>query len=580
MLLIFSLVIVLLLILNIVLAYWNVSKHNEYGIKILNQRQKNSKTLPYKRGDITDRNGNILATSVKVYNLILDPKVIQSNDGRYLEQTRSALLKCFPELTDTLDKTLQDKKDSQYVIAKKALSYEEVKPFMDIQNNTKDYPYVKGVWFETEYQRNYPYKTLACSVIGFANASNQADLGIENYYNSDLNGIDGREYGYVDEDSNLQDVTKDPVNGNNIVSTLDIKIQSIVEKHIADYQKQIQSKGISVVVANPNNGEILAMATNKTFDLNNPRDLSSVYSKKKLSKMSDKEKTKALNELWKNSCVTNTYEPGSTMKPFTVSMALEEKKVGTKDEFLCDGHQKVDNVDVGCNDVHGNVTMKQAITYSCNDALMQIGLKIGKDKFSEYQQRFGFGQKTGIDLPSEAAGQLHSGSQMSNLDLACNAFGQNFTVNMLQIEAGFCSLVNGGNYYTPHVVSTVKNEKGGLVRTVESNVTKQTVTSTTSSYIKDALRSVVTEGTGKKAAISGYDIGGKTGTAEKLPRGNNEYVLSFIGCVPCNKPEVVCYVVIDTPKDDPEDSGYAAQLFSNIMKEVLPYMNIYKSSNN
>lgn len=574
---IFVFLIVLLLVVNGRLTYLNIAKKDAYEIQVLNQQQYSSKTLPYKRGDILDRNGNLLATSVKVYNLILDPKIILSNKN-YKKPTLAALTSCFKDLKkEELQTILDEKKTSSYVVLKKKLSYEDIKAFLDIQNNTKENPNVKGVWFETEYQRSYPYSTLACSVIGFANSSNVASLGIEGYYSDELNGINGREYGYLDDSNNMEKVTKNPTDGNTVISTIDMKIQSTVEKKIASYQKQIKAKSISVVIANPNNGEILAMAGDKTFDLNSPTDLTGYYSKSAIAKMTEKQKSDALNEIWKNAIVTDAFEPGSTMKPFTISMALEENLVNENDTYVCDGKETVGKTTIDCNGVHGTVTLKQAIAISCNDALMQVGAKIGKDKFCQYQRNFGFGSKTGIDLPQEAAGMLYSESSMSNVDLATNAFGQNFTLNMIQMTAGFSSLVNGGKYYTPHVVKQVKNSKGGLVRNVEANEVKQTITEDTSEFIKDGLRMVVTEGTGSKAAIKGYDIGGKTGTAEKLPRGNNEYMLSFIGCVPCKKPEVVCYVVIDTPKENPSDSEYATQLFQNIMKEVLPYMNIYKS---
>lgn len=575
----FLIIVLLLFALNGVISYINYKSGNEYTIQVLDQQQTSSKVIPFKRGDITDCNGNILATSIKVYNLILDPKVILSKDT-YQEPTVNALVQCFPELKreEVLVK-IQEKSESSYVVLLKKLEYDEIKGFQALQQDTKNNPNIKGVWFEEEYERKYPYSSLASTVLGFTYDGNHADWGLEGYYNDVLNGTDGRDYSYVNDNNTMEEIIKPAIDGDQIVSTLDIRIQDIVEKKLKAYNKQIKAKSISVLVMNPNTGAILAMANDETYDLNNPRDLSTMYSQKKIKAMSDTEKLEALNQMWRNECISNTFEPGSTMKPFTVAMALEEGVVKESDTFFCDGSETIGTTKIKCHkeDGHGTISLQQTITTSCNDALMQIGLKTGSSIFSTYQSRFGFGLKTGIDLAGEASGILYSADNISDVTLATNSFGQNFTVNMLQIAAGYCSLVNGGNYYTPHLVSRISNKDGGLVEKVADNVVKQTVTETTSEFINKALRTVVTDGTGAKASIDGYEVGGKTGTAEKLPRGNDEYVLSFIGSVPYDNPKVVCYVVIDTPQKNPDDSGYAAQLFHNIMEEVLPYMNIFKA---
>lgn len=579
-------ILAVVVVLNGRLVYISYKSGDPYKIQVLAQQQYNSQTVPFKRGDITDRKGNVLATSVKVYNLVLDPKVIMSND-QYVQPTIEALTTCFDELKNSdLKKEIENRKTSSYYVVKKKLTYEQIEKFLNIQKDTKKNPNVKGVHFEEEYERQYPYSTLACHVLGFANASNTAETGIEAYYNSELNGTDGREFGYMNEDNAMEKVVKEPENGNNIVSTIDMNIQRIVESKIKSYQKNTaRAKSISVLIMNPNNGEILAMASDKIYNLNEPRDLKTYYGKKEAQKITSEEKkdkkkgVDALSEMWRNKCVSDTFEPGSTMKPFTVAAALEEGKAKKSSTYVCDGGQQVADRYIKCHKEtgHGTITLEQAITYSCNDALMQIGLNLGKDIFSSYQSRFGFGMKSKVDLPGEASGILYSAENMGETTLATNAFGQNFTVNMVQLAAGYSSLINGGNYYTPHLVKRIETSEGGLVKNVAASVVKQTVTKSTSDFINDALRTVVLDGTGRKAVIDGYDVGGKTGTAEKLPRGNDQYVLSFIGSVPCEKPEVVCYVVIDTPKENPSDSGYAAELFNNIMTEVLPYMNIYKS---
>ena len=575
----FIIIVLLLFVLNVVLSYINFKSGDKYTIQVLNQRQYNSVTLPFKRGQITDRNGNILATSVKVYNLILDPKVI-NEDKKYLQPTITALTQCFALEADELTKTIAEKKDNSYVVILKKLEYEEIESFLKMQKDTKNNPYIKGVWFEEEYERKYPYSTLASSIMGFTYAGNSADWGIEGYYSDSLNGVDGRQYGYVNDDNTMEKITKAPVDGNNIVSTIDIKIQDIIEKKIVEYNKEIKAQSISVLIMDPNTGEILAMANDEVYDLNKPRDLTRYYTKSQIKKMSEEEQIEALNKIWKNECISNTFEPGSTIKPFTIAAALEEGVVKTNSSYVCDGYHIVGGWRIKCHkeEGHGKISLEDTIVTSCNDALMQIGLKMGTGVFSSYQNRFGFGKKTGLDLTGEASGMLYAEKDMGQVTLATNSFGQNFTVNMIQMAAAYSSLINGGNYYAPHVVKQINNASGGLVRNVGDTVIKQTVTKTTSDFINGSLRKVVTKGTGSKASIKGYEVAGKTGTAEKLPRGNDEYVLSFIGSVPYDNPQVVCYIVIDTPEEDPSNSAYATKFFNNIMKEVLPYMDIFKNS--
>lgn len=578
---VFVIVILALIVLNCVLININSKKGDDYTIQVLNQQQYSSRTIPFKRGEIVDRNGNALATSIRVYNLVLDPKIMLSED-EYLEPTVDALVECFEELKkENLTSMIKEKGSSSYVVVLKQLEYEAVEKFQNIQSHATKGVNIQGVWFETEYMRKYPYETLACSVLGFTYDGNNADWGIEGYYNDSLNGVDGRQYGYMNNDNNMEKVIKEATDGNGLMSTLDVRIQGIVEAQIKAYNKEIKSKSISVLIMDPNTGEVLAMANDEEYDLNNPRDLSYILSKKEIKALKkDKDlEVEAFNKMWRNDCISDTFEAGSTIKPFTIAAALEEGLISEKDKFTCDGVQEVGGWSIKChkNEGHGILDLSQTLCYSCNDALMQIGLKIDNDNFANYQSRFNFGKKTGLDLDGEAIGLLYGVDQLSEVTKATNSFGQNFTVNMVQVAAGYSSLVNGGYYYTPHVVKKISNEDGGLVENISDTVIKQTITSTTSKFINEALRSVVVDGSGRRAAIEGYEIGGKTGTAEKLPRGNGEYVLSFIGSVPYDSPEVVCYVMIDTPEEDPSNSGYASQLFNNIMTEVLPYMNIFKS---
>lgn len=330
------------------IAYLNVAKGDNYSIKVLEQQSFTSKTIPYKRGDIKDRNGNVLATSVMVYNLIIDSKVVMSNE-KYLTPTVNALVKYFDFNEDDLRTAIKERKNNSYWVAKKNLEYKDIQKFESYLNyeyaDTKEeettVQNTKGIWFEKKYKRMYPYNDLACSLLGFANSDNSATIGIESSYNSFLQGTDGREYGYMDSDNNMETVIKDAKDGDNIVSSIDMNIQRIVQKSIKKYMKKYSPKRISVVIANPNNGEILAMADDTTFDLNDPYNLEDYYTEAQISSMSQKKQSEKLNSIWNNYCITDSYEPGSTAKPFTVAAAFEEGKINRKSTFTCDGQEKV-----------------------------------------------------------------------------------------------------------------------------------------------------------------------------------------------------------------------------------------------
>lgn len=572
------------------ISYLNVARGNKYSIQVLAQQSFTSRTIPYKRGDIKDRNGNVLATSVMVYNLVIDSKIIMS-DEKYLEPTVAALSKYFSLDKDDLKTGIQERKNNSYWVVLKNLEYKEIEEFEEyltgenaITNTEKqDVKNTQGIWFEKKYKRMYPYNTLACSTIGFANSDNSATVGIESSYGEYLAGVDGREYGYMDAENNMETVIKDAESGDTVVSSIDMNIQRIVQKAIKKYMKKYKPQRIAVVVADPNTGEILAMGDDVTFDLNKPWSLEEYYTKSQIENMSQKKQSDKLNEIWNNFCVSYSFEPGSTAKPFTVSAAYEEGIVNKNSTFVCDGSQRVGGFNIKCHKVegHGTVTVKDAIAESCNDYLMNIGAKLGADKFVQYQARFGFGTKTGIDLPNETRGLVY-GREMGASTLATNSFGQNFTVNMIQMVSAFSSVINGGYYYEPHVVKQVVTEEGELVKNFSKTLVKQTVTKSTSDYMKECLRAVVTEGTGTTAAIKGYTVGGKTGTAEKIKktgigRIRGEYILSFLGCVPCENPKVVCYTLMDSPKDNTQATAYNTELWTYIMKQVLPYMGVEKT---
>ena len=572
------------------ITYINAASGEEYTKIVLDQQQYDSRTIPYKRGDIVDRNGTKLATSERVYNVVLDVKAML-DDEDYVEPTKQVLKDCFGIEEETVDNLIENNPDSRYSVLLKGIDYETAQKFNAIDEDDENYPNVRGIWLEDDYQRTYPYSTLASDVIGFTVDGNVGNGGIEGYYNSTLNGTDGREYGYLDSGSSVERTVKEPVNGKTVVSTIDLQVQSVVERYIQQFNDERKnnatpgegSKNTAVMVMNPQNGEILAEASYPNYDLNNPRDLTKYYTQEQLDAMSDQEKLDALNNLWKNFCVTDTYEPGSTIKPFTVAAALETGALTGEETFYCGGSLHIGDYDIHCinRDGHGTLTVKGAIENSCNVALMQIGEMIGAVDFTKYQHIFGFGEMTGIDLPGEAetSGLLYTADNMDETSLATNAFGQNFNVTMTQMMAGFCSLINGGYYYEPHIVKQIQDENGNVIENVDPVLVKRTVSEETSTLVKDYMRGVVLEGSGQPADIAGYEVGGKTGTAEKLPRSEGKNLVSFIAYAPQENPEIAVYVVIDEPNEyDQAQSSLAVQMASDIMKEIFPYLGITQTA--
>lgn len=579
-LIIFGVVTLLLIFVSIKIIRINLSKGHDYSKAVYDNFKYDSRTIPARRGDITDRNGTILAYSTKVYNLILDAKVLLS-DEKYREPTVSALLEYFEldekELNDFIDENVKKKEQNQTVSSYKRLllelKKEDIEPFDEAMNAKKSN--IKGVWFEEEYVRTYPFDSLACDVLGFANSGHSGELGIERQYNSELSGTNGRIFGYIN-DSSYEPTVKNAINGNTVVTTIDYTIQNIVEQALKEFNDVIKTKSSSVVVMDPNTGEILAMANYPYFDLNNPRDLSSVYSKEELEGLTDEETVDKMYKVWSNYCVSSIYEPGSVFKTFTIAEAIDEGLVDLKDIYTCDGEGIYNSAVIHCNggEGHGDLTLSMALAKSCNDALMQIGMQIGAKTFSDYLRIFKFGSKTGIDLPSEENGLIKD-EDMMDVDLVTNAFGQNLNVTMVQMAANFASIINGGYYYQPHLLKEVRSESGDTIKRIEPTLVTQTISSDTSAVMREMLRAVVEYGTGGYAYIDGYSIGGKTGTSEKADRDKSEYWVSFMGFAPAEDPEVLVYVFVDAPECEQYDTSWGPQLISrNIFKKLLPYMGI------
>ena len=585
----FTVVLLALVGLAIRITYINASNGDQYRRQVLSQSQQQyaSQILPAKRGDIYDRNGTVLATSNKVYNVILDCKLVNS-EADYLEPTVQAMVNILG-LDETEIRNLlssEETKSSQYQIVKKAISMELKKEFEAYaspseeeqltEEEKKSRANINGVWFEEDYLRSYPFGSLACDTIGFTVDNNLSDWGIEGQYSSILNGVDGRSYGYFNENSSVEQNIISPTNGCSVVSTIDVGVQQIVEKYIQAFMKKMGGKNVAAIVMNPNNGEILAMASQDNYDLNNPNDLTSIYSKEEIAAMSDEEISENLSAMWSNYCVTEAYEPGSVIKPIVMASALECGAFGEEQHFVCDGGQSFgQSVYIKCTGAHGDEALMDVIANSCNDGMMQVGAKMGIEKFTESQSLFNFGTRTDIDLPNEGTGIIHGADTMGPVDLACSAFGQGFTCTMMQEIAAMCSVVNGGNYYQPHVVSKILNSDGSVSKTINPTLLKQTISAGISKDIRSYMQASVQYGTSHYSKVEGYSSGGKTGTAEKLPRGNKKYLVSFIGFAPVDNPRIVCYVIVDEPNADRQDnSAYPQYIAQAIMSEVLPYLNV------
>lgn len=607
---VFGMTLLALVSLLVGITVINAKFGNKYTQQVLSQSQQQytNKTLPFKRGSITDRNGTMLANSVKVYNLILDCKEVNGHET-YEEPVKEALETAFGIEESEIENLLENEetKDSQYQILKKEVSMEEKKSFEEAnkvpsdeekkealgEEELKRRQNVKGIYFEDTYKRVYPLDSLACDVIGFTDAGNTATWGLEGYYNSTLNGSNGRKFGYLDENASLEQTIVEAVNGKNLTTTLDTSIQSIVEKYIAAFdralsagpnnKKDAKKKGaenIAVIIENPNNGEILAMASSGTYDLNNPRDLTGSYTEKEIEAMDDEQTKDALFSMWKNYCVSQNFEPGSTVKPIVVAGALESGAITENSRFLCDGGEKIGEDFVRCAvypDNHGAESLGEVIQNSCNDGMMAIGRKMGAARFLEYQQRFNFGTRTGIDLPNEETGLLFTEDNMYEMELSTSAFGQGFNCTMIQEISAMAAAINGGTYYQPHLVKEITDEDGKVVKSIQPNILKQPISEEVSADIREYMGMSVTDGTSKKAKVKGYSMGGKTGTAEKLnEKETGNYLVSFIGFAPLDKPELLIYVVVDTPNvEEQASSSYPQFLAQAILSEVLPYMNIY-----
>ena len=608
---------------------WTIMRDNgeRYKKQVLNQQKYDSRAIPYQRGAILDRNGTLLAYSERVYNVILDSKMAW-NDADSIETTLNAISTAMGLDKETIRKYLDENRESQYHILG-TVDYEQRMEYEnyvanynetvteDNKNRETKLPTInkKVIWFEDKFRRTYPGGSLACDVIGFTTADGRGQYGLEEYYNDVLTGRNGREYGYLTAENALERTVVPAENGYTLVTTIDSYIQSVCEEKLKEYdiahtgefrENEMGADNTGVIVMDIHSGEILAMASYPYYDLNNPKDLS-MYSDmqveqlarlggweddlvegetpEEIKKKEEQRLEKASQMLWKNFCISQSYEPGSVCKTFTVAAALDAGVIHDGDSFDCRGYLTFGEgskaTTIRCHQRYGDgvISLKEAVEKSCNVALMLIGQKLGKDEFLKYQKNFNFGLRTNIDLAGEmrTASLVFNQKNMGITELMTSTFGQGFNVTMIQNISAYASLVNGGYYYQPHMVKQIKDSSGAVVDNVEPTVVRQVVSESVSRLMIDYCIGVVDEGTGTRARPAGYRIGGKTGTAERSGQGKRDYTVSFMGFAPADDPQIAIYVVIDRPNTATQENGTrnACILCKDILTEILPYLHIF-----
>ena len=527
----------------------------------LHERERDIKAA---RGEIIDRNGTVLATNRTVCTI----SVIHSQ------------IKEPEKVIDVLTEELGLERDQVKKRVEKNSSIERIKTNVDKQTGDKIREYdLTGVKVDEDYKRNYPYGNLASKVLGFTGSDNQGIVGLEVKYESILKGTDGQILTMTDargvELSDTGEGRKEPVSGKNLILSLDANLQEYAQQAAYQALEQKQADSVSIILMRPGNGEILAMVNVPEYDLNDPFNL-----KKSTNGMSQQEIQDERNKMWRNGCINDTYEPGSTFKIITASAALEEGVVTPEDTFSCPGFRIVDDRRIRCHKTtgHGSETFVQGVMNSCNPVFIEVGQRLGTDAFYRYFQQFGLLEKTGIDLPGEAGTIMHQKKDIGPVELATISFGQSFQITPIRLAATVCSLINGGHQITPHFGVEVREDDGTLLETLSYKEGKQIVSEQVSKTMRTILEKVVSEGGGKKAYIEGYHIGGKTATSETLPRSANKYISSFLGFVPAEDPRILGICIINNPQGVYYGGTICAPVMRTVFENILPYLGIEKEA--
>ena len=557
---IFVAVLLLMVFLMGRLVYLMIFCSEYYGVRAenLHERERDIKAA---RGNIYDRNGVVLAENKTVCTISVIHSQIEDP-----EKVIAVLTKELGMSEETVRKRVE-----------KVSSIERIK--MNVEKETGDairsYE-LAGVKIDEDYKRYYPYNELASKVIGFTGGDNQGIIGIEVKYDEYLEGINGKILTLTDargvEIKNAGERRSEPVEGDDLYLSLDYNIQMYAAQAAVKVREEKQADSVSILVMNPQNGEILAMVNEPEFNLNEPFALNTEID----TELSEEEKQNALNKMWRNQCINDTYEPGSTFKIITASAALEEGKVSLSDQFNCPGYKIVEDRRIRCHKVggHGAEDFTHGIMNSCNPVFIEIGLRIGSDRFCDYFEQFGLLSRTNIDLPGEASTIMHKRENICQVELATMSFGQSFQITPIQLATTVSSIINGGNRVTPHFGVETKNAEGEVTHTFVYGQKEHIVSEETSTTMRYLLEKVVSEGSGKNAALEGFSIGGKTATSQTLPRSEKRYISSFLGFAPADDPQVLALIIINNPQGVYYGGTIAAPVCRDLFSNILPYLGI------
>lgn len=557
---IFVAVLLLMVFLMGRLVYLMIFCSEYYGVRAenLHERERDIKAA---RGNIYDRNGVVLAENKTVCTISVIHSQIEDP-----EKVIAVLTKELGMSEETVRKRVE-----------KVSSIERIKTNVEKETGDAIRAYeLAGVKIDEDYKRYYPYNELASKVIGFTGGDNQGIIGIEVKYDEYLEGINGKILTLTDargvEIKNAGERRSEPVEGDDLYLSLDYNIQMYAAQAAVKVREEKQADSVSILVMNPQNGEILAMVNEPEFNLNEPFALNTEID----TELSEEEKQDALNKMWRNQCINDTYEPGSTFKIITASAALEEGKVSLSDQFNCPGYKIVEDRRIRCHKVggHGAEDFTHGIMNSCNPVFIEIGLRIGSDRFCDYFEQFGLLSRTNIDLPGEASTIMHKRENIGQVELATMSFGQSFQITPIQLATTVSSIINGGNRVTPHFGVETKNAEGEVTHTFVYGQKEHIVSEETSTTMRYLLEKVVSEGSGKNAALEGFSIGGKTATSQTLPRSEKRYISSFLGFAPADDPQVLALIIINNPQGVYYGGTIAAPVCRDLFSNILPYLGI------
>ncbi|WP_313525185.1 penicillin-binding transpeptidase domain-containing protein [Anaerotignum sp.] len=563
-------------------VYLKVVHGEEYEAAAKNQQiNRYDSVIAANRGSILDRNEQVLAISTAVYNIVLDPLVLAENKEEEQEKTLTTLCQYFPEL--------------DYATLKKYITVNPATGEINLPNHWKylvkgvdrslkeelEAMKLKGIYYEQTSKRSYPLNTLGCHLLGFIRGDSH--WGVEGQYNDYMVGTPGRSFILYEGGNGVTYQDYPAQDGDTVITTIDYTIQQYAEEVVAETATKWPSDNVAAIVMDPNTGEVLALAESNSFDLNDPgiplqtetnADFKTAWEAK-----SSQEQMEYLNNMWKTFSISSTYEPGSIYKPLVAAAALEEGVITPSTTFYCSGSMDVSGTTIRCHlrSGHGTINVEEILAQSCNMGIIQIAQKLGAEKLYRYQMEFGFGQKTGIDLPGEvdAANLLHSLSAIGPTELATISFGQTFNCTTIQIITAFSALINGGNVVKPHVVSQVIDQKGDVVFENKPQVIRQVISTKTSDYMRVALKATVERGTGKKIKIPGYSIGCKTGTAEQGARNRDDlWTLTHMAYFPAENPKYIVLTVINLPEDYADGVQSTAPMTKTLIEKIIKYKNL------